>query len=404
MGEEVSTQPTQRERTTTPFLIAEPELVPAGAAPGKVQLRWDAGDVKGARLVLDGDPPQVIARGAKGEKELEWIRPGRIYSFVLLLDGDVRGASATVRGVGPGARDLVQTLMEPAAYEDALQREGTAWSMHLSDPARPARLEADQRAAAELGIGRQRLSLIALLNELDVKPELCLSIGCGEGRLERALFARGVVGHFDAVDIADDALEVARREAAKLGMSASYWKSDLNFVELPRERYDLIFAQTSLHHVLRLEHVVDEMAKALKPDGYVWVHDYVGEPQFQWLPARMTIVNAILASLPEELTWNELTQRQVRQIERRAPGNLTSPFESIRSDEIKPLLLERFEVVRAQEADTILGLVCPSGTRAAFARTHESRLVFEVLASLDQALLDAYVLPPRSGQYLLRKR
>jgi ubiquinone/menaquinone biosynthesis C-methylase UbiE len=393
-----------REQAKPPFLVAEPEIVSAGAAPGKVLLRWDAGDVKKASLILEGDPPQVIARAPRGEKELTWIRPGRVYTFVLLLDGGIRGASATVRGVGPGARELVQTLMEPEAYEDALQREGAAWSMHLADPARPARLQADQAAATELGIGRHRLSLIALLSELGVQPELCLSLGCGEGRLERALFARGIPAHFDAVDIAEDALEVARREAAKVGMSATYWKSDLNFVELPREKYDLIVAQTSLHHVLRLEHVVDEMAKALKPDGYLWVHDYVGEPQFQFLPARVRIVNSILAALPEELTWNELTQRQVRQIERRAPGNLTSPFESIRSDEIKPLLLERFEIVRALESDTILSLVCPSGTRAAFARTPETRVVFDVLAALDRSLLDSYVLPPRSGQYLLRKR
>jgi SAM-dependent methyltransferase len=187
-------------------------------------------------------------------------------------------------------------------------------------------------------------------------------------------------------------------------MSARYWKADLNFAELPPERYDLIVAQTSLHHVLRLEHLADQLAGALKPDGLLWVRDFIGEAQFQFIPKRRHLANALLGVLPDELTWNEVRERHFTEVPSRPPGGLNSPFESIRSDEIMPILLERFTVIRSHEHDSILRFVCPPGTRAAYNRTPENRRLFEALFELDRALVQTGALPPTGGQYLLRRR
>lgn len=47
--------------------------------------------------------------------------------------------------------------------------------------------------------------------------ERCLSLGCGEGRLERILAAKGVFRSCDAYDLADRAIAHARDQAAKAG-------------------------------------------------------------------------------------------------------------------------------------------------------------------------------------------
>jgi hypothetical protein len=38
-----------------------------------------------------------------------------------------------------------------------------------------------------------------------------------------------------------------------------------------------------------------------KKDGYLWIHDFVGETQFQYDDKRLAIMNQILAVLPEKL-------------------------------------------------------------------------------------------------------
>ena len=81
-----------------------------------------------------------------------------------------------------------------------------------------------------------------------------------------------------------------------------------------------------------------------------------------------------------------------------------SPFEAIRSGEIRGMLQERFEVVARHERTTILDRVVPMGTRRAYLRDENTRAIFDLLMLLDQALLDGNVLAPVEGRYLLRRK
>ncbi len=175
-------------------------------------------------------------------------------------------------------------------------------------------------------------------------------------------------------------------------------------MELPEKTFDLVVAQTCLHHILFLERVAEQIWRSLKADGYLWIHDFVGETQFQYDLKRISIVNQILAILPEKFRKNKITVRLVTEIIRPEPGRLGSPFESIRSSEIVPVFQRWFTVEWKLEFDAFLRLVVPPGTRAAYLENEDTKALFEILMLLDDLCIKEEIVQPSGGQYLLRPR
>jgi ubiquinone/menaquinone biosynthesis C-methylase UbiE len=306
----------------------------------------------------------------------------------------------------PTADDIIARLhASTAAYEEAARKEGAVWGTKFSDAEFLAIREDEQAAAAELGLNRKKPpGLPTLLRKAGLKPVSGLSLGCGSGRAERAFLQRGVCERFTGVDVASEAIEEARAHAASEGLPIRYLCQDLNAIDLGGETFDLVVCQTILHHVLKLEHVLDTVERALSPQGVFYVHDYIGETQFQFSDERLHWYNRVMAILPEPLRRSRLRKVVPTQIARPAPGQLVSPFEAIRSGEIRGMLMERFEVLEAHESTSILDRIVPTGTRRAFLADENTRAVFELLMLLDEALLKGGLLPPVEGRYLLRRR
>jgi SAM-dependent methyltransferase len=313
--------------------------------------------------------------------------------------------SATVESHSALARKIIEDAMtQPAVYADMARRENAAWSKELRSREAAEALTHDQKAAAELRLNRDQISLPAWARANNRRFMRGLSIGCGEGRAERRLIQQRVCAAFEGIDIATGALAEARAEAAANRLDITYREADINFVDLPSQRYDLIIAQTSLHHVLRLEPVADQIARALAPGGIVWIHDYVGESQFQYSDARLEVVNRIIGSLPERYRFDRVHHRQLGLVARRKPGTLISPFESIRSEEIPEIFASRFATLERRETMTLLHLVAPVGTRASYTADDASRTLFEVIHQMDRALAVTGALAPVTGQYILTTR
>lgn len=191
---------------------------------------------------------------------------------------------------------------------------------------------------------------------------LALSLGCGYGALERHALQVDIAERFEAFDLAPEAIEVARREAesAGLGDRISYGVSDLNAIELEPERYGAVFAAQALHHIEALEHVLDEIGRSLTEDGLFVVNEYVGPARFQFPDERLPLMNELLLALPESHRRNLRTGETKTEVLRpdEAEVRRVDPSESIRSDEILPLIEERFEIVyRADFGGTLLQLV-----------------------------------------------
>jgi hypothetical protein len=138
-------------------------------------------------------------------------------------------------------------------------------------------------------------------------------------------------------------------------------------------------------------------------ESTLWIHDLVGETQAQYDPKRLSIMNRILAILPEKFRRNKING-QLTEVKRREPGQLCSPFEQIRSGEIVPVFERWFTIEWKREFDAFLNLVVPRGTRAAYLENEDTKALFEILMLFDRLCLEQKIVQPRGGQYLMRPK
>ena len=303
------------------------------------------------------------------------------------------------------AGEIIKRAMADRSVYDAMAaRENEVWGKILPDRDQSDLAVEDTKAGAMLGISRNQSSLFCLANEKGLTFGHGLTLGCGAGRCERDLISRGVGLSFHGIDISERAIARAREIAKEQNLPLTYEVADLNFVRLPEKTFDLVVAQTCLHHILFLEHVAEQIWRSLKNDGYLWIHDFIGESQFQYDAKRLAIINQILAVLPEKLRKNRVTGRTTEEIKRPEPGRLGSPFESIRSAEIIPVFQRWFTIEWKLEFDAFLRVVVPPGTRAAYLEDEDTRAVFELLMLLDQLCIEGKIVSPSGGQYLMRPR
>lgn len=303
------------------------------------------------------------------------------------------------------AQEIIKRAMaDPNVYHAMAERENEVWGKILPERERSEARIDDTEASLKLNVNRDFSSLLHIAEERNLKFESGLTLGCGAGRCERELVRNGVCRSFHGIDVSENAIAAAREIAREQNLPLTYEVADLNFVELPERTFDLVVAQTCLHHILFLERVAEQVWRSLKNDGYLWIHDFIGETQQQHDRRRLSIVNQILAVLPEKFRKNKITGRLVTEIKRPEPGRLASPFESIRSGEIIPVLQRWFTIEWKVEFDAILRLVVPDGTRSAYLESEDTKAMLEILMLLDHLCIEEKILRPRGGQYLMRSK
>lgn len=122
---------------------------------------------------------------------------------------------------------------------------GPMATLHVINPVRMAYIE---RCAG--GLGNKRV----------------LDVGCGGGLLAEALARAGA--EVTAIDLAQDALEVARRHAAENGLRIDYRAAPVEALARQEpERYDLVCCLEMLEHVPDPARTVAACARLLKPGG-----------------------------------------------------------------------------------------------------------------------------------------
>ncbi len=301
--------------------------------------------------------------------------------------------------------EIIRELLNDSdLYQEKAARESEVWGRIFSNEKQIEFRKTDRAAAKTLRVGRDKMSLIPTLRRQGLQPVSGLSLACGSGRAERNFIAQGICQRFHGVDVAEKALEEARKEAASASLDITYEQGDLNSIQLKPASFDLVLAQNCLHHVLQLEHLADQIHRSLTPQGALWIDDYVGETQFQYSEKRIETANAVLALLPEKFRTNRATGKIVDQVKRPVPGRLISPFEAIRSAEIMPVFLERFEVLERRQSGGIMRLVTPLGAKTEYAQSEDTRALFALLQYLDETLVKEGVIEPSGTQCLLRPK
>jgi len=303
------------------------------------------------------------------------------------------------------AREIIERAMRDRTVYDAMAaRESEVWGKILPARELSGARAADETASASLRVARHQASLVKIAREKGLRFERRLTLGCGAGRLERSLLGHGICQSFHGIDISEKAVAHAQETAKRDGLPLTYEIGDLNFIELPRKAFDLVVAQTSLHHILFLERIAEKVWGTLTDEGYLWIHDFIGETQGQYDSKRLNIINRLLSILPKKFRTNKINDRVTTEIERPEPGHLGSPFEKIRSEEIITIFERWFTIEWKMEFTSLLDLVVPPGTRAAYMENEDIKTLFEVLIFLDDLCIKEGIVRPTGGQYLMRPR
>jgi len=221
-----------------------------------------------------------------------------------------------------------------------------------------------------------------------------LSLRASDAKLELALVEAGscerLTGLDDdqgRVDFASGRVPEPLRERVRFQLGAlEQWQ--------PPEPLGAVVCRSFLHRREDLEAVLDRLAGLLEPGGLLFVEDFVGPARFQWTDAQLQAINRLLARLPQELLTDLSASdgRRKHSVERPdlAERIAATPHEAVRSDEILPLLDERFGRVE----------VCPYGGAVfhqLFSRVMGNFAgrpdLVGVLMEVDALLTDAGVLP-----------
>ena len=222
-----------------------------------------------------------------------------------------------------------------------------------------------------------------------------VSLGCGTGGLERKLHALGAFAHFDAFDVAPGAIDGARRDAAAAGMtSIDYQVRDLQAEGVPRRSYAAAWFNGSLHHIERLEYVLDEVRDSLAPDGWLFVNEYVGANAFGYGPRQRECIAAAFRLLPARLRRSCIAGDEGRLMEAAPlpdPDEVrrVDPSEAVRSEDILRAIEARFDVVERNDCGGTLLHFLLAGIAGNFrADDAEAMRYLEMLFAIEDALID----------------
>jgi ubiquinone/menaquinone biosynthesis C-methylase UbiE len=122
-----------------------------------------------------------------------------------------------------------------------------------------------------------------------------VEVGCGTGKLTRALVERGL--RVEAVDPGPELIEIARRHVAK--SSVRFHVARFEDVALPAGAFEAVFSGTAFHWV---DPAIgwSKAARLLRPGGVLALLAFVGGSNLFGLPGVLAAWREVL---PEAATW-----------------------------------------------------------------------------------------------------
>jgi ubiquinone/menaquinone biosynthesis C-methylase UbiE len=179
-----------------------------------------------------------------------------------------------------------------------------------------------------------------------------LSIGCGSASTEIHAARSGFFSSMTALDVSSGSLAQAREAALQAGVSnIDFSLADLNNLVLPPERYDVVLAIMSLHHVERLEALLEQIEGTLKDTGLFLTNEYVGPRRHQFTDLQLSIATELLEALPD--IWRR--DGEAGSIKTKASRlsvaewKAIDPSEGVRSDEILAEVAKRFRFIERHD-------------------------------------------------------
>ncbi len=351
-----------------------------------------------ARENVSRAPSSIEDRLAQLEDELG----AETFEFIAAANADDLELYRRALARYPTASGSTPRARKPTKKDEAAgKKAGAAPDREAPDTDPKAVWEEDRIAAAILRPARGP-GLARVLRERELRFHSGLSLACGDGKAERELVKLGICERFHGIDSSPEAIAGARQNAH--GLDLTYEAADLNRLALEPGAYDLVLSQNCLHSVLELESLAEQIWRSLKAGGCLWIHDYIGESQFQFEDRRLDIANRILAVLPERYRRDRVRNRFLQTIARPQLDAIASSRDAVRSTDIVPVFSRWFDIEYRHEESAFMGRVCPRGMRANYTETEDGPIIFELLMLIEGLLVEHGILGPHTGQYLMRRK
>lgn len=239
------------------------------------------------------------------------------------------------------------------------------------------------------------------------KPRYALSLGCGYGFLERLLVQKGICQRVDGVDVAQGAVDAATRRAREEGIDGlQYWVEDLNNVQFPENKYDVVYAHASLHHVFQLEALYEQIRKTLKPNGVFVSYEYTGPSQMQFPRQHLELADKLIQIIPEKYRFMKRfgTNKVEAPRLRLSDMNQVDPSEGIHAREVVPLMATYFEFKHVRYIGGTLSLLVFNDIAGNFREGDpETDPIIDMIIAFDNLLVDKGVLPSYHAYVVCQK-
>ena len=250
----------------------------------------------------------------------------------------------------PTAAIAQKSVMDSERYRELAAKESKHWDKVQPDPKNP-QIWHDQRLF-EIFFGSEYRHLLE--RAVACGPNV-LELGCGEGNLAIELAQRSL--QVTAIDLSPARIERAQAKARQLRLAhqPKFLVGDLNAVTLPAEAFDCAVAHDSLHHVMNVSRLCDEVRKSLRPTGSFLVMDFIGMGPVR--KAMAAILYAILPTYqPYRMKWNlrrrlpaflagEQRKRKALECGSSTTLHPDSPFEEISQASILEEIARRLTIV-----------------------------------------------------------
>lgn len=238
------------------------------------------------------------------------------------------------------------------------------------------------------------------------EPVKILSVGSGPGGTEMNMAKKfeSANYHFECVDVNESMLALGQKKADSFGLKFKFVQQDANKLDLPANRYDIVFAHAALHHLINHEHVCAEVKKSMKDGGEFIVYDVIVRNGNLMWPQTKKQANELWSEMPAK--YRRDSTKTMENIVDFLPDRDLSVdgFECIRSQDLYDVLKQNFV--------TKIEVSGPSFARrfveSPFGENYdpynsEDRMWLEKILKLDREYAKTYGLKPESVFLVLEK-
>ena len=285
-------------------------------------------------------------------------------------------------------------------YLEKLSAEGRKWGDHLAvEATRDMHAWLDHPSVMSHYASRAFIDGASwkhwVPRHLGRAAERSMELGCGSAKLSLELHALGVTREVEGVDASPERIQEAEDRRMAGRVPGRFAVGDVNSLALEPERYDLIVSSHSFHHFLKLERIMKQVTKALRPRGLFILEEFVGPTQFQWTDAQIDITRSLLALIPEPyrmFRWYDVKAYEGRPTVEDVVA--ASPFESIRSEEIVPLFERHFHVLHRRHLGGTIQHLLHNGIIHNFPPGEpEAERMLRGIFEVEDSLVDSGLLP-----------